>query len=82
MKKDGGETGDEVDNGKPLCCIIALDLVVLTAKPQVSALVKRLIKSCNNEWLWQVALRSSANISSVMVIVKGRFLRKSFPSIL
>ena len=25
MKKDGGETGDEVDNGKPLCCITKLD---------------------------------------------------------
>ena len=72
MKKDGGGTGDESYNGRPLYCIIALDLVVLTTKPQVSAaLVKRLMKFCNNELLWQLAIRSSANLSSVMVIVKG-----------
>ena len=28
MKKEGGETGDEADKGKPLCCTIAFDLVV------------------------------------------------------
>ena len=46
--------------------------MVLTARPQVSAaFFKRLIKSCHNEWLWQVAIRSLEKLSSVMVIVKG-----------